>query len=173
VRSSARTVGILLAGGGSLLLAVIVIWGISGLTGDDLETSGFLLLLGLALVVLLPVILGGGYMLVKGSAEVRDLAKVDEQRKLLNLVQARGQVSISDLVLDLKSTRDQVQASLVELVGRGLFSGYVDWQKGMLYSVEASKLQGRQTCPNCGGAVELVGKGMIRCPYCGAEIFLT
>jgi DNA-directed RNA polymerase subunit RPC12/RpoP len=33
-------------------------------------------------------------------------------------------------------------------------------------------LQGRQTCPNCGGELELAGKGLITCPYCGAEIFL-
>jgi ribosomal protein S27AE len=73
----------------------------------------------------------------------------------------------------MKSTRDAVQHSLTELVGRGLFSGYVDWQKGMLYSVEASQLQGRQTCPNCGGQLQLAGKGIIKCPYCGAEIFLS
>jgi ribosomal protein S27AE len=173
VRSSARTIGFLLSVGGGLLLTVIVIWGLSGLSSDDLETSGFVLLLGLALIILLPVILGGLFMIFKGRAEVEELARVDQQRKLLNLVQTRGQVSISDLVLDMQTTRDQVQASLTELVGRGLFSGYVDWQKGMLYSVEASELQGRQTCPNCGGAVELAGKGMIRCPYCGAEIFLS
>src|SRR3712207_9585791 len=41
-----------------------------------------------------------------------------------------------------------------------------------LHSVEAAQLQGRQTCPNCGGELELAGKGLIKCPYCGAEIFL-
>ncbi len=38
----------------------------------------------------------------------------------------------------------------------------------MLYSVEASKLQGAQFCPNCGGKLELAGKGrrhlsLLRC----------
>lgn len=173
MRSSARTIGILLAGGGTLLLAVITIWGLSGLSSDDLETTGFVLLLALALVILLPVILGGLFMIVKGRAETETLAKVDKQRTLLNIVQTRGQVSIGDLVLDMQSTRDEVHAMLIDLVGRGLFSGYVDWKTGILYSVEASELQGRETCPNCGGALELAGKGLIKCPYCGAEIFLT
>jgi ribosomal protein S27AE len=162
-----------MAGGGSLVFLAILIWGLLGLNNDDLESTGFIFLIALALIVLLPLILGGAYMIVKGRAETRDLAEVDQQRRLLNLIQTRGQASINDLVLDLQSTRATVQQSLIELVGRGLFSGYVDWKKGMLYSVEASRLQGQQTCPNCGGQLQLAGKGIIKCPYCGAEIFLS
>jgi ribosomal protein S27AE len=173
VRSSAKIVGVLMAGGGSLVFLAILIWGLLGLNNDDLESTGFILLIALALIVLLPLILGGAYMIVKGRAETRDLAEVDQQRNLLNLIQTRGRASINDLVLDLQSTRAAVQQSLIELVGRGLFSGYVDWKRGMLYSVEASRLQGQQTCPNCGGQLQLAGKGIIKCPYCGAEIFLS
>ncbi len=173
MRSSARTIGMLLAGGGILLLLGIVAWGLQGLSNDDLQGTGLTLLLIISLIVLLPLILVGLFMIIKGRSEEKDLEVVDKQRKLLNMVMTRGQVSISDLVLDLKTTRDDVQASLTELVGRGLFSGYVDWNKGMLYSVEASKLQGQQTCPNCGGQLVLAGKGKITCPYCGAEIFLA
>ena len=173
MRSSAKTVGALMAGGGSLVFLAILVWGLAGLSNDDMESTGFILLLVIALIVLLPLILGGTFMIFKGRAETRNLAEVDQQRKLLNLIQTRGQASINDLVLDLQSTRAAVQQSLTELVGRGLFSGYVDWKKGMLYSVEASRLQGQQTCPNCGGQLQLAGKGVIKCPYCGAEIFLA
>jgi ribosomal protein S27AE len=173
VRSSAKTIGILLTAGGGLLLAAILAWGLLGLSNGDLEGTGFALLIILASIVLLPLILLGAFMLVKGRSEGQELAELDQQRKLLNVVQTRGQVSISDLVLDLGTTRDAVQHSLNELVGRGLFSGYVDWNKGMLYSVEASKLAGMETCPNCGGQLQLAGKGTGKCPYCGADIFLS
>ena len=121
---------------------------------------------------LVSAVIFGIFMLIKGRAEAADLANVDRQRKLLGVIGTRGQVSIGDAVLEMNSTRDQVQSDLHALVSRGLFSGYVDWSKGILYSVEASKLQGRTTCPNCGGQLELAGKGLVKCPYCGAEIFL-
>ena len=121
-------------------------------------------------VVVLPLVGGGIFFMRKGAQEEEQLAKINEQRRLLDIVSTRGQVSIADLVLELKSSRDEVEKNLNELVGRGLFSGYVDWNKGMLYSVEASKLQGAQFCPNCGGKLELAGKGVVTCPYCGVQI---
>lgn len=173
MRSSARPIGILMAIGGLIVLVGILAWGLVGLSNDDFETTGFILLVIVASIVLLPIILGGVFMIMKGGAELKDLARIDKQRSLLNIVQTRGQIQISDLVLELQSSRDEVEANLEELVGRGLFSGYVDWKKGMLYSVEASKMREMQVCPNCGGQMQMAGKGKISCPYCGADVFLT
>jgi hypothetical protein len=84
----------------------------------------------------------------------------------------RGQVRIPELAIEMGISVDQVKTYVHDLVGKGLFTGYVDWKGGNLISQEASALQGRNTCPNCGGQLELGGKGIITCPYCGAEIFL-
>jgi hypothetical protein len=58
------------------------------------------------------------------------------------------------------------------LVGKGLFSGYIDWQDGILYSRQVRQLRGAGACSNCGGKLELAGKGIIKCPYCASDIFI-
>ena len=87
------------------------------------------------------------------------------------MVKTRGQVDITELVFELRSTSDQVQDDVYKLVGMGLFTGYVNWDDGVLYSREASKLTGNK-CPNCGGEQEFAGKGVITCKYCGTDVFL-
>jgi len=171
--ASGRVVGFLLLGAGLIIGGGIWIWLLLGLHSGDLESTGATLGFVFSLFFVIPLVGGGLFFVIRGQSEAREAERISEQRRLLDIVSTRGQVPISDLVLDLRTTREDVGRLLNELVGRGLFSGYVDWKKGILYSVDAAKLQGQNKCPNCGGEVALAGKGLIKCPYCGAEIFLS
>ncbi len=87
------------------------------------------------------------------------------------MVMTRGQVNIPEATLELKSTRDETRQLIYDLIGKQLFSGYVDWDGGVLYSSDAAKLKEGGKCPKCGGELKLAGKGLIQCPYCRTEIF--
>ena len=111
-------------------------------------------------------------MVWKGGQEAQMAVRAQEQRQLLDMVKTQGQAHISDLAIEMDLSRDEVQKILYDLVGKGLFSGYVNWDEGVLYSQQASQLRERSTCAVCGGQLELAGQGVIRCPYCSTEYFL-
>ncbi len=168
-----RTIGIILLAGG--VIVGIIITALMGVYYNEGSLSGGAATLGWVIgvaVLVLPQLGVGGYMLWKGEQEAKMAAAANKQRDLLNIVKTQGQVAISDLVIEMKSTRDEVEQMLRQLVGMGLFSGYVNWDEGMLYSRQASELRQLTRCENCGGELELAGKGVIRCPYCGTEYFL-
>lgn len=173
MNQNSKTIGII------LIIAGIVIFGgcaavsvFSTMGAEQGTTSGAVLGVVLSLFVGMVPVGGGVFLLVRSRSEAASQADSARLRKILDVVKTQGQVDITDLVFELNSTTEQVRNDLYKLVGMGVFSGYVNWDKGVLYSQEASQLRGRTTCPNCGGQLELGGKGVITCPYCGSDIFL-
>jgi hypothetical protein len=120
----------------------------------------------------LPFLAVGLYLLVISRGEVRSESKAEKQRIILNAVITRGRVGVADLAIECNLSREQVRDHIYDLIGKDLFRGYVNWDKGELVSAEAAHIKD-DTCPNCGGKVELAGKGLVRCPYCGTETYLS
>lgn len=173
---SGRIVGIILIFFGLAACAVAGIWAAAEMAsqGSALSLGGTALLLaGVFLVITAPAVGVGIYLFVKGRREAAQLAEVEKERKLLNVVLTRGQVSIADLVLELQASRDEVKGWIHDLVGKGLFSGYINWDEGILYSKQAGQMRETRKCPNCGGEQSFAGKGVIVCPFCGSELFLA
>lgn len=168
-----RILGLILIAGGIIVgIIIVVLMGVY--TREGSLTSGAATLgavLGF-LVLVLPQLGFGVFLFWKGGQEAAVAAKASKQRELLDIVKTRGQVPISDLAIEMQASRDDVHDMLHQLVGMGLFSGYVNWDEGVLYSREASQLRDLTHCAHCGGQLELAGKGVIKCPYCGTEYYL-
>lgn len=152
-----------------LAFAAWLIAGIAEAVGEDRSITGHVLGLVLFSVPWFAVAI---YLLFVSRGEIKSESKADKQRTILNAVMTRGRVSVADLAIEGGLTREQVRDHIYDLIGKDLFRGYVNWEKGELVSAEAAHIKA-DTCPNCGGKVELAGKGLVRCPYCGTETYLS
>ncbi len=168
-----KTLGIILIIGGIVVGAIIVVLMTVYRNEGSLTAGAATLGIVLGLLALsLPQLGFGAYLLSRGRQEAVVAESAGMQRQMLGMIKARGQVSIADLAIELRTSRDEIQRLLYELVNMGLYSGYINWTEGTLYSSEASELRNLERCKNCGGQLELAGKGVIRCPFCGTEYFL-
>ena len=155
------------------IVLIIVSLGIDAWLGAGLASGsrGTGVALGFVLFSL-PFLAVGIYLLLSSRGEVKAESKSDKERAILNAVMTRGKVGIPDLAIEGNLTRDQVRDYIYDLIGKDLFRGYVNWDKGELVSAEAAQIKDG-TCPNCGGHLELAGKGLVRCPFCGTETYLS
>lgn len=170
-----RIIGVvLIVAGLAICLVVSLFLGLlaGGQGPENLSMAGAVL--GFFLLGLLPLLILGGvgvFLFIKGGQEAAELVDIQKKERLMGMIQAAGKVSLASAAIELKMTRDQVKNAILELVNQGLFSGYVNWQEQMFYSKDIGQVQTTK-CPNCGGERDAVGKGLVKCPYCGVELFL-
>ena len=170
MRGSGRIIGIAM-----MIIAVVLLigWSLTVITAAGNTVGGMVLGVFLALIVSAPLIGIGFYLFRKGQQEESQFAQVAKEKKILNMVLTQGQVSVQEIVVELEEPREQVEEMIRNVVGKQLFSGAINWDKGILYSVESQQLTDNRKCPNCGGELQFAGKGIIQCPWCGSEVFLT
>jgi hypothetical protein len=142
-------------------------------SSDELSTGSAVLGAGFAFMPVALLVGFGIYMYIKGGEEAEQESVMRKQRELLDILRSRGQVGVHDMALELMVGVDVVQDMVHQLVGLQIFSGYVNWDDGILYSSDAGKLRDLKECQKCGAPIELVGKGVVACKHCGTEYFLT
>lgn len=173
--TTGRIVGIVLIIAGLGICGIVSLFlglGAGGSGPSNLSPAGAVL--GIALFGVVPLLILGGvgvFMFIKGGQEAVEMADVKQKERLLGMIQAAGKVSLGSAAIEMKMTRDQVKNAILELVNQGLFTGYINWKEATFYSQDLSKMQTTK-CPNCGGERAAVGKGVVKCEYCGAELFL-
>ena len=166
-----RTIGIILIAVAVVVLLASVVWLLAEpATGAGGKALGLLVVL---LVFVLPLGGGGAYLVAKGRQETAEYTELAKQKKILNMVLAQGKVTLAEVALELDMPMDQVEDMVRDLVGKNLFSGAINWEDGVLYSKQASQMKADRKCPNCSGELTLAGKGVIKCPFCGSEVFLA
>lgn len=157
-----------------LALAVLAgLWLATQTASGQTSAGGAVLGAGLAFIPVALLIGFGFYQYSQGGAQAAEESTMQKQRKLLDILKSRGQVSLQDMAVELQVTAAQVQEMVHQLVGLQVFSGYANWTDGVLYSTEASQLRQLDKCKNCGGDIQLAGKGVVVCRFCGTEYFLS
>ena len=175
---SGRVVGLVLIGLAVVMLLVGALWVFGQMnqtTGTRLQSGGAALTMGGCLIVAAVIAGFGVWFLSQGRSEATQFAEVEKEKRILNMVQTQGTVQLSTVALETNMPMDKVKAAVYDLVGKGLFTGYVDWKAGKLVSSDAAALNSAVAtgkCPNCGAPQVVAGKGVIRCEYCGAEFFI-
>lgn len=170
--NSSRLTGIVLSVIGLGIAIIAGLW-LATQTASGIEMGGVILGAGLAFIPVALLLGFGVYLFLRGGSEEKDQNVMQKQRQLLDILKSRGQVSVNDMALELGLSVDNVKNIVHQLVGLQVFSGYVNWQNGTLYSSDASKLRELTKCENCGGDIQLVGKGIVVCKFCGTEYFLN
>jgi len=167
-----KTIGIILVVVGPLIVMGAALCLTPSLAEGRLRLSGFVLGPALtSIFVTLPLVAAGVYLYPHGRTEPQQLVEIGKEKRLLNAIRTQGKVNVADMAVELDVPVSKVRDYVYDLVGKGLFTGYVNWQAGVLYAREAAQMQTTR-CPYGGGERELVGKGIVKCPYCGSELFL-
>lgn len=171
--NSSKLIGLVLAVVGFGIALAGGLWIGSQVQSGSLQTGGALLGAGLIFIPVALLVGGGIYLFNQGGKEQQRTSEMQRQRQVLDIVKSRGQVSVQDLALEMGVPVSDVKAMVHQLVGLQVFSGYINWDEGTLYSVDAGQLRTLDKCKNCGGELRLSGKGVVTCRFCGTEYFLT
>lgn len=132
---SKRRVGMILIALAFGIATVTGLWLATQITSAE-ETTLFLII-GLAVVFVLPLAVGGIYLYVREDETEDEVAEslVLKQRELMDLLREHQQIAIVDAARSLDVTSDDIHEMVEQLIALDVFPGYIDREQGVLYAV--------------------------------------
>ncbi len=130
--NTGRLVGIILIVVGFGVAVIAGLWLALQVSGEQISAGGAMVGAGIAFI---PVALLAGfgiYMYVQGGKEAVLESEMQKQRQLLDIIKSRGQVRVPDVAMEMQVSVESIQNMVHQLVGLQVFSGYINWDKGML-----------------------------------------
>lgn len=126
----------------------------------------------LAFVPIMGSVLLGTYLFGRPTPEAEPYQFMAEQRSLLDMLKREGRVSISAAAAELKVTRDEMREIVIQLVSLNVFSGYVNWEQGIIVLTESARLRSSGHCQECEKLLDFSADRVV-CDYCATEYFLV
>ena len=137
---------------------------VSGLPTGQLLTFG-----GLAFLILSPVFIFGVYTYVNSSLDDAGITEMEQQRKMLTIIQQRGSIQVGDLADELSIPVERIKPLIDDLSRLELFSGILIPDDGMIIHRSSSLLKSMTHCENCRQPISIGNAPMTICPHCATE----
>lgn len=89
---------------------------------------------GLLFIPIGALVLAGIYLRTRQKAIMEPVSMVEKQRLLVDLLNARGAVQISEMAATLQVDETTLRDLVEQLNRLEIFTGQVDWENGMMYA---------------------------------------
>jgi hypothetical protein len=164
-----KTVAVLCWIAGLVLLLAAVWWNWRGLQGgkDLLIAARDLALVGVVPAVALYIL---GKWLLRRSVEVQTEEEAfQRETDFMQYFLRRGRVRFSEVRDDFGFKDDEVRGFLIDLAGKRLFRGYIDWRNEEIVSI--GEVEIADECPSCQSTLNHIDSTIAVCDNCGLQAF--
>lgn len=167
-----RLIGIVVTVIGFVVAVVAGLW-IASQAASGLSSSGALLGAGVAFVPVALLVGFGIYMYTRNGSEPEVQSEMEQQRLLLDIIGARGQMSMDALASEMNVTDAVIRGHLDQLVSLQVFSGYINWETGLVGAASAESLRVLDRCLVCSSPLSLKSTSGAQCSACKTDYFLS
>jgi predicted PurR-regulated permease PerM len=153
------------------ILTVIAGVTLAFLANEILDTLALTISAVIAFLLLAPIFGFGIYRYANSTQEAINVLadEMEKPRQLLDILKAKGQTDIESLSRELDTSPSEIKTMIDDLSDLELFSGIINWDKGIIAIIDSSILNLMETCKNCTKPITMEEHSVTVCAHCGTE----